>query len=146
MRGVNKVILVGTVGKDPEAFDLNNGNTLVKFSMATSEQWKDKNTGEKKENTEWHRISIFGKLAEIAELYVKKGSKLYIEGKLKTSSYEQDGVKKYTTEIVADSMQMLDGKPSQENTGSGNSSQGAANNHKAAEYAADDFGDSSIPF
>jgi single-strand DNA-binding protein len=145
MRGVNKVILVGTVGKDPEAFDLNNGNTLVKFSMATSEQWKDKNTGEKKENTEWHRISIFGKLAEIAELYVKKGSKLYIEGKLKTSSYEQDGVKKYTTEIVADSMQMLDGKPSQENTGSGNSSQGAAKGHRAPPLTDDGFSDD-IPF
>jgi single-strand DNA-binding protein len=115
-RGVNKVILVGTVGKDPEAFELNSGTTLTKFSMATSESWKDKNTGEKKEVTEWHRISIFGKLGDIAEQYVKKGSKLYIEGKLKTSSYEKDGVTRYTTEIVADSMQMLDSRPASNET------------------------------
>jgi single-strand DNA-binding protein len=110
-RGVNKVILIGSVGKDPEQKNLPSGGMVVNFSLATSESWKDKQTGEQQELTEWHRCVCFGKLAEIIAQYVKKGSKLYIEGSLRTRSWEQEGVKRYATEIVVSEMQMLDGKP-----------------------------------
>ena len=109
-RGVNKVILVGNVGSDPEFRAMPNGNGVAQLSLATSDQWKDKNTGEAKEKTEWHRVVFFNRLAEIVEQYVNKGSKLYIEGSLRTRSWEQDGVKKYSTEIVAKEMQMLDSR------------------------------------
>lgn len=109
-RGVNKVILVGSVGKDPESKVMPNGNAVVNFSLATSESWKDK-SGQQQESVEWHRCVCFGKLAEIIAQYVKKGSKLYLEGSLKTRSWEKDGVKQYATEIVVNEMQMLDGKP-----------------------------------
>ena len=112
MAGVNKVILVGNVGQDPEMRGTD--KPVANVSVATSETWKDKNTGEKQEKTEWHRVVFFGKLAEIVGMYVKKGTKLYVEGKLQTRSWEQDGVKKYTTEIVANEMQMLDSKGSTE--------------------------------
>lgn len=110
MKGVNKVILLGNVGKDPEIRSTADGTCIANLSVATSESWKDKQTGERKEQTEWHRVSAFGKLAEIIRDYVTKGSKVYIEGKLKTRSYDKDGVKMYTTEIVANELQMLDGK------------------------------------
>lgn len=90
-----------------------NGNAVANVSVATSDSWKDKNTGEQQERTEWHRVVFFNRLAEIVEQYVKKGSKLYIEGRLQTRSWEQDGVKRYTTEIVASEMQMLDSRGSQ---------------------------------
>ena len=106
-RGVNKAIIVGNVGNDPEVRYMPNGNAVANVSIATSEVWKDKNTGEQQEKTEWHRVVFFNRLAEIVEQYVKKGSKLYIEGRLQTRSWEQDGVKRYTTEIVANEMQML---------------------------------------
>ena len=109
-RGVNKVILVGSVGKDPESKVMPNGNAVVNFSLATSESWKDK-SGQQQESVEWHRCVCFGKLAEIIAQYVKKGSKLYLEGSMKTRSWEKDGVKQYATEIVINEMQMLDGKP-----------------------------------
>lgn len=109
-RGVNKVILVGNLGNDPEVRYMPNGNAVANVSLATSETWKDKNTGEQQEKTEWHRVIFFNRLAEIVEQYVKKGSKLYIEGRLQTRSWEQDGVKRYTTEIVANEMQMLDSR------------------------------------
>ncbi|PCJ21881.1 MAG: single-stranded DNA-binding protein [SAR86 cluster bacterium] len=109
-RGVNKVILVGNVGNDPEFRAMPNGNGVANVSIATSDSWKDKNTGDQKEKTEWHRVVFFNRLAEIVEQYVKKGSKLYIEGRLQTRSWEQDGVKRYTTEIVASEMQMLDSR------------------------------------
>jgi single-strand DNA-binding protein len=109
-RGVNKVILVGNVGKDPETRYLPSGGAVTNLAVATSEQWKDKNTGQPQEKTEWHRVVFFNKLAEIVNEYVRKGSKLYIEGSLRTSSWEQDGQTKYATEIVASEMQMLDGK------------------------------------
>lgn len=96
---INKATLLGRVGKDPEIRNLDNGTKVANFSIATSENWTDKN-GEKKEATEWHNISIFGKLADIVERYVKKGQLLYIEGKIKTRSWDQDGVKKYMTEVV----------------------------------------------
>ena len=111
-RGVNKVILVGSVGKDPESKVMPNGNAVVNFSLATSESWKDK-SGQQQESVEWSRCVCFGKLAEIIAQYVKKGSKLYLEGSLKTRSWEKDGVKQYATEIVISEMQMLDGKPAE---------------------------------
>lgn len=111
-RGVNKVILVGNLGNDPEVRYMPNGNAVANVSLATSDSWKDKNTGEQQERTEWHRVIFFNRLAEIVEQYVKKGSKLYVEGRLQTRSWEQDGVKRYTTEIVASEMQMLDSRGS----------------------------------
>ncbi|MED5385868.1 MAG: single-stranded DNA-binding protein, partial [Pseudomonadota bacterium] len=96
-RGVNKVILVGNVGNEPECRTMPNGNSVANISVATSESWKDKNTSEQQERTEWHRVVFFNRLAEIVEQYVKKGSKLYIEGRLQTRSWEQDGIKRYTT-------------------------------------------------
>ena len=95
-RGVNKVILVGNVGNEPEVRYMPNGNAVANISVATSDSWKDKNTGDQQERTEWHRVVFFNRLAEIVEQYVKKGSKLYIEGRLQTRSWEQDGVKRYT--------------------------------------------------
>lgn len=116
MAGVNKVIILGNVGKDPETRFMPNGGAVTNLTIATSESWKDKQTGEQKEKTEWHRVVIFGKLAEIAGEYVKKGSKLYIEGALQTRKWtNQQGQDQYTTEIVLQGfggvMQMLDGKP-----------------------------------
>ena len=114
-QGINKVILIGNVGQDPETRYSQSGFCFTSLSLATSESWKDKNTGQKQERTEWHRVSIQGKLGEIAGEYVKKGSKLYVEGKLQTRKWQdQSGQDRYTTEIVVDSfngvMQMLDGK------------------------------------
>lgn len=113
-RGVNKAILVGTCGQDPETRYLPNGNAVTNLSLATSEQWTDKQTGQKVEKTEWHRVSLFGKVAEIAGEYLRKGSQVYIEGKLQTREWEKDGIKRYTTEIVVDmqgTMQLLGGRP-----------------------------------
>ena len=109
MRGVNKVILVGTLGKDPETKTFANGGSLTQFSIATSESWTDKNTGERKEQTEWHRIVLNNRLGEIAQQYLRKGSKVYIEGSLKTRQWtDQNGQERYATEIRGDQMQMLD--------------------------------------
>lgn len=111
MRGVNKVILVGTLGKDPETKTFQNGGSLTQFSIATTEKWKDKNTGEHKEHTEWHRITASNRLGEIAQQYLHKGSKVYIEGKLKTRQWtDQNGVERYITEVNASELQMLDSK------------------------------------
>lgn len=109
-RGVNKVILIGNLGRDPEVRYMPNGQAVTNVTIATSEGWKDKNTGEQQERTEWHRVVFFRRLAEIAGEYLKKGSKVYIEGKLQTDKYEKDGQTHYTTKIVADQMQMLDSK------------------------------------
>ena len=95
-RGINKAIIVGNVCNDPDIRTMPNGNQVVNLSLATSDEWKDKETGEKKEKTEWHRCIFFNQIADIAAKYVNKGSKLYIEGRLQTRSYEQDGVKKYS--------------------------------------------------
>lgn len=111
MRGVNKVILVGTLGRDPESKTFPNGGCLCQFSIATSEAWTDKNTGERKEQTEWHRIVLNNRLGEIAQQYLRKGSKVYIEGSLRTRQWtDQNGVERYTTEIRGDQMQMLENK------------------------------------
>ena len=114
MAGVNKVILVGRLGRDPEVRYTPNGVAIANFSIATSEEWKDKDTGEKQERTEWHRIVAWRRLGEICGEYLHKGSQIYIEGRLQTRDWEdRDGNKRYTTEIVAQNMQML-GKPSRE--------------------------------
>lgn len=109
-RGLNKVMLIGHLGKDPEMRFTQGGMAVATFSLATSENWLDKATNEKKERTEWHRIVAFGKLGEICGEYLTKGKQVYVEGRLQTRSWEQDGVTKYTTEIVASDMQMLDSK------------------------------------
>ena len=107
-RGVNKAVIVGTLGKDPELRYAANGNAVANISVATNESWKDRETGEAQQRTEWHRIVIFGKLAEIASQYLKKGSQVYFEGRIRTSKWQdQDGNNRYTTEIVASEMEML---------------------------------------
>jgi single-strand DNA-binding protein len=108
---VNKVILIGNLGQDPEVRYMPNGGAVCNISVATSEVWKDKNSGENQERTEWHRVVMFRKLAEIAGEYLKKGSKVYLEGKLQTRKWQdQQGQDRYTTEIIADEMQMLDSR------------------------------------
>lgn len=116
MRGVNKVILVGRLGNDPITRQFQNGGSVTNISVATSEQWTDKQTGERREATEWHRVSFFGKLAEIAGSYLKKGSAVYIEGSLRTNKYtDQNGIERYSTDIRADNLQMLDSNPNNNN-------------------------------
>lgn len=152
-KGVNKVIIVGNLGNDPETRYMPNGSAVTKISVATSESWKDKQTGQQQERTEWHRIVFFGKLAEIAGQYLKKGSKVYIEGSLRTNKWKdkENGQDRYSTEIIADEMQMLDSKD-----GSQRDSQGAQQGfHQPPQQApqqapqqgggTDDF-DDDIPF
>jgi len=110
-RGVNKVILIGNLGSDPEVKYLPNGNAVATLSLATSESWNDRTSGERQERTEWHRLVLWRKLAEIAEKYLKKGSKIYVEGKLQTRSWDdQSGQKRYTTEVVVNELEMLDSR------------------------------------
>jgi single-strand DNA-binding protein len=119
-RGINKVIIVGNFGQDPETRYLPSGGAVTNVSLATSESWKDKNTGEQQERTEWHKVVFFNRLGEIAGEYLKKGSKVYIEGSLRTRKWQgQDGSDRYTTEIVASEMQMLDSRGGQEGGGGG---------------------------
>ena len=157
-RGVNKVILVGNCGQDPETRYLPSGGAVTNITLATSDSWKDKQTGQQQERTEWHRVVFFNRLGEIAGEYLKKGSKVYVEGALRTRQWEKDGVKRYTTEIVANEMQMLDSRGAGEgggNWGGQNQqqapAQNAASNAPASQPAAqpaggfDDF-DDDIPF
>jgi len=110
-RGINKVILIGNLGADPEVRYMPSGGAVTNVRLATSESWKDKNTGEQQERTEWHRVVFFGRLAEIAGEYLRKGSKIYCEGRLQTRKWQDNnGVDRYTTEIVANEMQMLDSR------------------------------------
>ncbi len=110
-RGINKVIVVGNLGQDPEVRFMPNGGAVANFTVATSEAWKDKQSGEQKEKTEWHRIVIYQRLAEVAGEYLKKGSKVYLEGKLQTRKWQnQQGADQYTTEIIVNDMQMLDSR------------------------------------
>lgn len=142
-RGVNKVILVGNLGKDPDVKYLPNGGAVANLTLATSERWKDKTTGEEQEKTEWHRVVMFGRLGEITGQYLKKGSKIYVEGKLQTRKWQdKEGVERYTTDIVANEMQMLDTKQQ----GSEQQEEAPVNNtpRKAAK-AVDEF-DPDIPF
>ena len=111
-RGINKAVIVGTLGRDPEIRYSSGGNAVVKISVATNESWKDRQTGEAQERTQWHRIVIFGKLGEIASQYLKKGSQAYFEGRIQTSKWQDEsGNDRYTTEIVANEMQMLGKRP-----------------------------------
>jgi single-strand DNA-binding protein len=123
-RGINKVILVGNLGRDPETRYMPSGGAVTNVSIATSKGWKDRDSGEQKERTEWHRIVFFNRLAEIAGEYLKRGSKVYIEGELRTRDWDKDGQKHYTTEIVANEMQMLDSRG--EMSGGGGSSSGGS--------------------
>jgi len=136
MASVNKVIVVGNCGKDPEIRQLPSGDSVVNISVATTDKYKDKHTGEQKEITEWHRVAFFGKLADIVAKYLKKGSQVYIEGKLRTRKFaDANGVEKYSTEIIADSMQMLGNKP------------GESSNHIATPLQqSEPLGDDEIPF
>lgn len=110
-RGVNKVIIVGNLGNDPDTRYMPSGSAVTNLSVATNESWKDKQTGEQKERTEWHRVAMFGRLAEIAAEYLRKGSQIYIEGKLRTRKWQdQNGNDRWSTEIIADEMQMLGGR------------------------------------
>jgi single-strand DNA-binding protein len=143
MRGVNKVIILGTVGKDPEIRSISNGNnTVCSFSMATSEAWKDKQTGQLVENTEWHNVKCFGKTAEIIGNYVRKGSKLYIEGKIKTEKWQDKttGQDKYSTYILADIVQLLDSKKDGQSTGQqSNQQHGAYRGNQQSQNLDDDL-------
>ena len=136
MRGVNKVIVVGNLGQDPDTRFMPSGSAVTNISVATSESWKDKQTGEKKERTEWHRVAAFGRLAEIMAEYLRKGSQVYIEGKLRTRKWDKDGQTHYTTEIIADQMQML---------GSPRNSPAPSPQQSQPEPGPDDF-DDNIPF
>ncbi len=127
-RGINKVILIGNLGRDPEVRYTQDGQAVVNFTMATSLEWRDKATGEKRDKTEWHRVVAFGKLGEICGEYLNKGKQVYIEGRLQTRSWEQDGVTRYTTEIVASEMQMLGTRGGDSGGGGGYSREGSAGN------------------
>lgn len=124
-RGINKVILVGNLGQDPETRYMPSGGAVTNVTIATSETWKDKQSGQPQERTEWHRVVFFNRLAEIAGEYLKKGSKVYVEGSLRTRKWQdQSGQDKYTTEIVAAEMQMLDGRGGSGGAGGGDNSYG----------------------
>lgn len=138
-KGINKVILIGNLGADPEIKYMPNGDAVANVTVATSESWKDKTTGEKVERTEWHRVVFFRRLAEIVGEYLKKGSKVYVEGKLQTRKWQdQSGQDRYTTEIVASEMQMLDSRSTGQTSG-------AANQAAAPKPEFEDF-DDDIPF
>ena len=140
-RGINKVILVGNLGQDPELKNLPSGSAVCNLRIATSESWKDKQTGEMKEQTEWHSISLFGRLAEIAAQYLRKGSQVYIEGRLRTRKWQdKSGADRYTTEIIADELQLLGGK------GDGQRSERPAQAKQQAEPKQRDEFDDDIPF
>ncbi|MDD5394312.1 MAG: single-stranded DNA-binding protein [Thiothrix sp.] len=133
---LNKVTIIGTLGRDPEVKYMSSGDAVANLSIATNESWKDKTTGEKKELTEWHRVTLFRKLAEIAGEYLRKGQQVYIEGSLKTRSYDdKDGQKRYVTEIVAAELKILGGRPASADGGFASQEQDGA-----------DFEYSGIPF
>jgi len=149
MKGINKAIIVGNLGQDPETRYMPNGSAVTNISVATSESWKDKQTGQKQERTEWHKIVLFGKLAEIAGEYLKKGSKVYLEGALRTRKWQDktDGKDRYSTEIVASEMQMLDSRGDsapQSGQGFDKPPQSAPAGDKPANN--DGFDDPQIPF
>ncbi|SUZ94028.1 uncharacterized protein METZ01_LOCUS46882 [marine metagenome] len=142
-RGINKVIVVGNLGADPDTRFMPSGNAVTNISVATSESWNDKETGERQEKTEWHRVVFFGRLAEIASEYLKKGSQVYIEGKLQTRKWEdKEGNERWTTEIVSNQMQMLGEKMSQSASNQGNVTK---QNNSSNEFVDEEF-DDDIPF
>ncbi|MGH8278803.1 MAG: single-stranded DNA-binding protein [Gammaproteobacteria bacterium] len=150
-RGVNKVILVGNLGADPETRYMPSGGAVTNIRIATSESWKDKQTGEKKDRTEWHRITFYNRLAEIAAEYLKKGAQVYVEGKLRTRTYEKEGQTHYATDIIADNMQMLGSRAGAGGGDRMDSQERSAPEPAPAEpgkaaKAANDFSDDDIPF
>jgi len=155
-RGINKVILVGNLGADPETRYTPSGTAITTIRVATSEAWKDKQTGEQQERTEWHRVKFFGRLAEIAGEYLKKGSQVYVEGKLRTEEYEKDGIKRWSTDVIADEMQMLGsragGASAGESGGGERRERGPARGpqpapaRNAPSAPAENFDDDEIPF
>lgn len=147
-RGINKVILIGNLGADPEVRYMPSGNAVTNVTLATSTSWKDKQTGEQQDRTEWHRVVFFNRLAEIAGEYLRKGSKVYVEGSLKTRKWQdKSGQDRYTTEIVANEMQMLDSKGGSGNDFSGSSSSSTAGSRQpVAETTVDESFDDDIPF
>lgn len=141
-RGVNKAIILGRLAADPEVRHTQGGSAIASFRLATDEEWKDKQTGEKQSRTEWHSITVFGKLAEICGEYLKKGAQVYIEGSLRTDKYtDKEGVERYTTKIVANEMQMVGSK-----TDDSKPAAKPATPAKAKPVQHDPFDDSSIPF
>lgn len=157
-RGINKVILIGNLGADPETRYLPDGNAVTNIRLATSESWRDRESGQQNERTEWHRVVFFRRLAEIAGEYLKKGSKVYIEGSLRTRQWEREGQKHYTTEIVANEMQMLDSRGDMGGGGGGydnsysNNTSGGGTSRSSGGSSEPDFGpppddfDDDIPF
>ena len=156
-RGINKVVLIGSLGADPEVRYMPSGGAVANLRLATSEQWKDKNTGESQERTEWHRVVMFGRLGEIAGEYLKKGAKIYVEGRIQTRKWQnKEGQDQYTTEIVANDMQMLDGRGGGEGFGggggagrSGGGSRGGGSDNYGGGPAGGGFGDDpddDVPF
>jgi single-strand DNA-binding protein len=152
-RGVNKVIIVGNLGADPDVNYTAGGTAICALSIATSESWKDKQTGEQQERTEWHRVKLFGKLGEIAGEYLKKGRQVYIEGSLRTNKYtDKEGIERYSTDIIGNEMQMLgggsgegSGSPGRESRSSGTSRE-AGQGPSRSPPPADNFEDDDIPF
>ena len=141
-RGINKVILVGNLGRDPETRYLPSGGAVTNVSLATSRSWKDRDSGEQKEKTEWHRVVFFHRLGEIAGEYLKRGSKVYVEGELRTREWEKEGQKHFTTEVVANEMQMLDSKGGNSDYENNNNSSVAA----PSSLSSSDMVDDDIPF
>ena len=148
-RGINKVILIGNLGQDPETRYLPDGNAVTNVSVATSKSWKDRDSGQTNERTEWHKVVFFRRLAEIAGEYLHKGSKVYIEGELRTRQWEKDGQKHYTTEVVANEMQMLDSRGDSGGFNQSSSSSSSSSSSKSSQEfdspPPEDF-DDDIPF
>ena len=142
-RGINKVIIVGNLGADPDSRAMPSGNAVTNISVATSESWNDRDSGEKKEKTEWHRVVFFNRLAEIAAQYLKKGSQVYVEGKLQTRKWEdKEGNERWTTEVVANQMQMLGDRMSGDMSNDNSSSSQSTSDN---DFSTDEF-DDDIPF
>ena len=145
-RGINKVILVGNLGRDPETRYMPNGNPVTNVTVATSRGWKDRESGENIERTEWHRVVFFNRLAEIANEYLRKGSKVYLEGELRTRQWERDGQKHYSTEVVANEMQMLDSRGDMSSNTSAPSGGPPPRSQDEMEPPPEDDFDDDIPF
>jgi len=150
MAGVNKVIIIGNLGADPELKTTNSGTSVCRLSVATTRSWKNKDSGELQSETEWHRITVWGKTADHCNNYLAKGRQVYVEGRLRTSSYEQDGIKKWSTEIVADEVQFLGSKSDGDGGSGGDSGDGGGGGGGSSgggqQGGGDDFGDDDIPF
>ena len=149
MAGVNKVIILGNLGADPELRSSPSGVTTCRLSIATSMNWTDKSSGEKKEKTEWHRVVFFGRSAEVIDQYLKKGQQLYIEGRLQTSKYEKDGIERYSTDIIGESFNFISGSGSSSSNNSNqfanDMNQDTSSSNKQEKAKSDDF-DDDIPF